>query len=462
MLLSCSNAHADTLTTNALPLEINTLAHSEIIIKAETYIEGDVYVLSRQGDIFTANNGKLIPSRFPSLPTLNGSKLWGDDLKYDEKSGYLYASAVYTVDRLDTAIISRLDTSRQDARWEEIYRSDSVPPDYIGNTLRIALLGRMLYTNIGAEAFDLGPNPPAQDEGTARGKLIAIDLANHFETAVISKGHRAVEGLLVDSKGALWATDNAQRGGDKLEKIALGQNYGWPFTMLGTHYFTYRSATDPYDAERNITAPVYSWVPSIAPSALIEVHDFDPAWDGDLLVGSFKAQSLYRIRLDGDRVVFAEPIWIGHRIRDIISRPGEIVVATDEGSLLRIEVAAIRSSPSRQLNETGGSNRVFAFCMNCHSFTRQDATTFGPSLQGVLGRRIGGDAYAYYSNALRNREGVWTDDLLTAFLLSPRAFAPGTTMPDPGLDEASAAEVVAALKALQPQQDANASNQKTR
>jgi glucose/arabinose dehydrogenase len=54
---------------------------------------------------------------------------------------------------------------------------------------------------------------------------------------------------------------------------------------------------------------------------LIEIDGFNEAWDGDLLVGSLKAQSLFRLRMVDDRVVFAEPIWIGHRIRDIVQLP---------------------------------------------------------------------------------------------------------------------------------------------
>ena len=87
------------------------------------------------------------------------------------------------------------------------------------------------------------------------------------------------------------------------------------------------------------TAPLFAWVPSIAVSQLIEVNNFHERWNGDLLVGSLKASSLYRLRLEAGRVLYSEPIWIGQRIRDITETTnGIIVLWTDDTQLLFVTV----------------------------------------------------------------------------------------------------------------------------
>ena len=109
--------------------------------------------------------------------------------------------------------------------------------------------------------------------------------------------------------------------------------------------------------------PVFAWLPSIGSSNLIEVTGFDSRWDGDLLVASLKATSLFRLRLEGTRVLYSEPIWIGQRIRDIAElRNGSIVLWTDDAQLLFISVDRERLDrnvrPGKQL-----SNAVNGGCM---------------------------------------------------------------------------------------------------
>lgn len=446
LLLRINSCQAYTQVSNLLPLEVRVHAGVLAGLRAATFVGDDLYVVDiSPGHVFRFDREKelLTASDLPSLPSKPGETVVVEDMKFDSASGFIYVSSVNVRNEAGYTLISRYNMRDRRGAWEIIYTGEVVRPAATVATVRLAISSNVVYANIGAAYFPEEANPPAQDMSSSRGKTIRIDLDTRKVT-YISSGHRAVLGLTIDSKGSLWATDNAERGGDKLEKIMPSQNYGWPLEMLGTRYFTYQSGDR---SPKAFTKPIYAWVPSIAPSALIEVRDFDAAWNGDLLVGSLKAQSLYRVRFDGDRVQYVEPIWVGHRIRDIVSRSGLIVLATDDGSIIEIGVQK-ELSATGQLNETGGSDGVFAQCLNCHSFTRQDATTFGPSLENVIGRRIGGDAYAYYSDALRHRDGVWTDDLLTAFLMSPQAFAPGTTMPNIGLNEATARETVKALESL--------------
>ena len=89
---------------------------------------------------------------------------------------------------------------------------------------------------------------------------------------------------------------------------------------------------------------MFAWVPSIGVSNLIEVANFHPAWDGDLLVGSLRAQALHRLRRDGDgRVVYSEPIQLGQRLRDIAALPdGTLAIWTDSARLMFLSVDRAR------------------------------------------------------------------------------------------------------------------------
>jgi glucose/arabinose dehydrogenase len=190
----------------------------------------------------------------------------------------------------------------------------------------------------------------AQNPDSDFGKILKIDPRTSTKT-LVSMGHRNPQGLAITSKGTMYATEHGPRGGDALNVIVAGRNYGWPVTTLGTHYTTYdwpnRSRRT---AEQRFETPVLAWLPSIGVSNLIEVANFDPAWDNDLLVESLKAQALYRLRRDGEgRVVYSEPIPLGQRLRDIAAlSDGTLVLWTDEAQLLFLSVDRARLAGNRR------------------------------------------------------------------------------------------------------------------
>jgi glucose/arabinose dehydrogenase len=182
------------------------------------------------------------------------------------------------------------------------------------------------------------------------GKILKIDLRTKIKS-IVSIGHRNPQGLTATLSGAIYATEHGPRGGDELNAIVAGKNYGWPVTTLGTHYTTYdwpnRSEEAP---DQGFEPPVFAWLPSIGVSNLMEVSNFDPAWDGDLLVTSLKAQSIYRLRRDGGgRVVYSEPILLNHRLRDIAALPdGTVVLWTDDARLLFLNVDHVEFAGHRR------------------------------------------------------------------------------------------------------------------
>jgi cytochrome c2 len=178
--------------------------------------------------------------------------------------------------------------------------------------------------------------------------------------------------------------------------------------------------------------PLFAWVPSIAPTNVIEVKSFDRRWNGDLLVGSLKAMSLFRFRRTEGRVLYAEPIWIGQRIRDLAQlRDGTIVLWTDDSDLLFLSVDGKELSRNERpaIRVSQDLNNA---CMYCHHFGPTSPSDFAPSLTDLFGREIASDNFRY-SAGLRAKQGTWTEEALREFLRDPSGFAEGTVMPNLGL-----------------------------
>jgi hypothetical protein len=229
--------------------------------------------------------------------------------------------------------------------WEDVYQSQPLRAEWYSGVAgggRMLVRGDELLVTVGDYNQDgvfMSSRPEAQNPATDFGKILSIDLRTKART-IVSMGHRNPEGLAITSGGAIYATEHGPRGGDLLTRIAPGTNFGWPIVTLGTHYYSYQWPDRDVDKGAVFSKPAYAWVPSIGVSNLIEVAGFNPAWNKDLLVGSLKAQSLYRLRLDGeDRVVYSEPIWIGERLRDIKTlSDGTLVLLTDSAKLIFLSV----------------------------------------------------------------------------------------------------------------------------
>ncbi len=144
--------------------------------------------------------------------------------------------------------------------------------------------------------------------------------------------------------GLLWEIEHGPRGGDELNVIRPGGNYGWPVVTLGVEYSGFTIGDGLKTAPGMIDA-IHSWTPVIAPSGMLFYSgDAFPHWQGDLFVGGLASKALVRLELDGERVVREERLLdpLGLRIRDIAQGPdGALYVATDEkkGQILRIAPA---------------------------------------------------------------------------------------------------------------------------
>jgi glucose/arabinose dehydrogenase len=162
---------------------------------------------------------------------------------------------------------------------------------------------------------------------------------------IYSLGHRNVQGAALHPlTGELWAHEHGPQGGDELNVVRAGANYGWPVVTYGRNYGTGTKIGEGTH-KPGMTPPLHYWVPSIAPSGMaFYTGERFPKWRGDLFVGALKDEMLVRLKLDGEKVVGEERMLKGMlgRIRDVRQGPdGLLYLLTDEadGVLARLEPA---------------------------------------------------------------------------------------------------------------------------
>jgi len=221
----------------------------------------------------------------------------------------------------------------------------------------------MLYVTLG-ERSDQKMRPQAQQLDSDMGKILRIrpdgSVPEHnpfvgregARPAIWTLGHRNVQAAAFDPAGRLWVVEHGTRGGDELNRIEKGRNYGWPLQAYGEEY-TGAPIRGAATAPPGFEQPVYYWDPVIAPSgAQFYTGDAFPAWRGDLFVGGLIARALVRLTLEGDRVTGEEHLLgdRGQRVRDVRQGPdGALYVVTDatDGELWRIAPAAAAAGAAR-------------------------------------------------------------------------------------------------------------------
>lgn len=190
---------------------------------------------------------------------------------------------------------------------------------------------------------DRGDRPSAQDLGSHSGSIIRINrdgtipADNPFvgvagaRPEIWSYGHRNPQGAALDRNGQLWAVEHGAKGGDEVNRIRKGANFGWPVISYGRHYSGKKIGEGT--AKPGMQQPAFYWDPSIAPSGMaIYSGKLNPVWRGQFLVGSLKFD--YIARLGGDplrevgRIETDETL----RIRDVIEAPDGTILFLSEGN----------------------------------------------------------------------------------------------------------------------------------
>ncbi|HET7706443.1 MAG TPA: PQQ-dependent sugar dehydrogenase [Thermoanaerobaculia bacterium] len=222
---------------------------------------------------------------------------------------------------------------------------------HFGSRLVFAPDGK-LFVTLG-ERSDKPMRPQAQQLTSHMGKIVRINpdgtapADNPFAgragalPEIWTLGHRNVQSAALDSKGRLWAVEHGPRGGDELNLIEKGKNYGWSVVSYGEEY-SGAAIDGSVTAREGSEQPVYYWDPVIAPSGMqFYTGDLFPKWRGNAFVGALKDQRLVRLVIENDRVVGEEHLLVGRgqRLRDVRQGPdGALYIVTDEdnGELWKI------------------------------------------------------------------------------------------------------------------------------
>jgi glucose/arabinose dehydrogenase len=223
-------------------------------------------------------------------------------------------------------------------------------PHHYGGHMAFLADGSLLLTT--GDGFDFREQAQALD--SLLGKTVRINTdgspavgnpfaqGNDAGQAIWTYGHRNPQGLVVDvDTQRVFLHEHGPRGGDEINILEAGGNYGWPAATYGVDYNGAR--VSPYTELPDMVAPIKHWVPSIAPSGMALYRgDVFPEWEGDLFVGALVDREVRRIDLEGDRVVAEEALFaeLGERIRDIRLGPeGLLYLLTDgpQGKLVRVE-----------------------------------------------------------------------------------------------------------------------------
>lgn len=204
-----------------------------------------------------------------------------------------------------------------------------------------------LYVTLG----ERGDRPSAQDLGRENGSIIRISrdgsvpASNPFVSvggarpAIWSYGHRNPQGAALDARGTLWAVEHGARGGDEINRISKGANYGWPVISYGVHYSGGKIGEGT--RKSGMEQPAHYWDPSIAPSGLaIHSGRLFPQWKGDFLVGSLKFGLISRLERKGGTLREVERLeWPEtDRTRDIREAPDGSLwfISENNGAIYRI------------------------------------------------------------------------------------------------------------------------------
>ena len=207
---------------------------------------------------------------------------------------------------------------------------------------RLVRHDRGLLLTVGDHGFDglEGVETFPQAPDNSYGKILLLD--QDGRAMPFSIGHRNQQGLAIDSQGHVWSTEHGPEGGDELNLIVEGGNYGWPLASYGAEYGTdnWPFAVNPKN-HGEYREPAHAFVPAIGVAQLVQITStYLPRWTEDLLVSSLQAGRLFRVRVSGERVIYTESIDLSMRIRDLVeARDGRIVLWNDDGQIATLALA---------------------------------------------------------------------------------------------------------------------------
>lgn len=327
---------------------------------------GDLLITERPGRLRLVSAGQLQAAPVPGVPDVFAEGQGGlldillhPDFADNRRVFFTYAHGSDEANRTRVARATFTGATLSD--WQVIFEVATAKSggQHFGARL-LWLPDGTLLVSIGD-----GGNPPvrldgdwirkqSQNKASHLGKIVrigddgAIPADNPFvgdpeaDPAVWSYGHRNIQGLAFDPlREAVWASEHGARGGDELNRLRAGGNFGWPAATYSREYVG-GLRISAHTSKPGMEDPLVVWMEAIAPSGLaVYTGRHFTRWRGDLFVGGLRSEDIRRIDLDADgRVLGQTALPIGQRVRDVRQGPdGLLYVLTDEpdGRLIRLE-----------------------------------------------------------------------------------------------------------------------------
>jgi glucose/arabinose dehydrogenase len=365
VLVGCSQATVAQASDEAISSEQATFRVVPVVTGLEhpwgmAFLPGgEILITERPGRLRLVRDGGLEPAPIAGVPEVYASGQGGLlDVALDPgfaSNRVIYLSYAASGEGGNSTRVARATLG--EGRLEDLAVIFTAEPlvrasKHFGSRLAFDAEGHLFIT-----VGERGQGDRAQDLGQDNGKVIRLDPDgsvpedNPFvgtagaRSEIFSYGHRNPQGMAIHPQtGVPWLNEHGARGGDEVNVVRPGVNYGWPVITYGIDYSGAPIGEGTH--KEGMAQPIHYWVPSIAPSGMAFYGgEAFPEWRGDLLVGALKAELLVRLELDGERVVAEERLLDGAlgRIRDIEVGPDEFLyLLTDEGDggLYRLEPAA--------------------------------------------------------------------------------------------------------------------------
>ena len=343
LLLSGAGAAAQSPTMRSADHDYRIVTVAEGLIHPWSIAplpNGDILVTERPGRLRIIRDGALLPDAVAGVPTVLAEGQGGllevaahPDFASNRLIYLTYSMPIAGEEGATTAVArGRFENDRL-TDVEDIFVAESRGRGHYGSRIAFDDAGHIFITVGDRQAPSTGDLEahPAQDLSNHHGTIIRlhddgrVPADNPFvdragaRPEIWSYGHRNPQGLAIHPvTGVVWSNEHGPQGGDELNLIEPGTNYGWPVIGYGVNY---RSGTAIHEAtsREGMQSPVHIWVPSIGTSGmLIYTGDRFPEWQGDIFIGGLVGQQLARLELDGSRVVHEEALVRNTgRIRDV-------------------------------------------------------------------------------------------------------------------------------------------------
>lgn len=324
--------------------------------------ENKAYITEKAGRLRLWENGTLLPDSIHGIPAVRNQGQGGLlDVAIDpefDKNDWIYLSFSHALEKQDSeenspGMTKIVRGKIRDGAWmaeetlfEAVHETYRTTSHHFGSRIVFDPEG-YLYFSIG----DRGSGEHAQDLTKPNGKIHRINRDGSIPTtnpfygqkglvqSIYSYGHRNPQGLAVHPvTGEIWATEHGPLGGDELNLIKPGHNYGWPVISYGINYNG--EIITEISRKEGMDQPIYYWKPSIATCGLDFYHgDQFPLWNNQLLVGALKFEEVQLLNIEKDRVMYAQTLLKNMgRVRDLSTGPdGAIyVVLNNPDKIVRI------------------------------------------------------------------------------------------------------------------------------